>query len=356
MILFACGSKYKRSEDQTTARSNEIEAPISKALNRLPLDEYESLTYIQKQSADDGWENYYYQVKDVQCVFGDKYFIASKKGPKSENLVVILQGGGACWPGMEEDMCKQEVDEGEIQDMGEYYSERPGMLDWNMIIAPYCDGSLYAGDKAADYDNDGTTDYFHYGRRVASALANLSKEVYPEVEKLVITGCSAGGYGTFAVSLYMRKKYPNAKLYILNESGPGIFNPYDTATWHLVRDTWNLDPIIPKDCEACENQMLFWYEWMLERDPNLKIGLYSSYQDYVIAEEYLKMGQETFQAYLLETTNMIRGPFPDRFNRFFIHGDSHCVEDIEYEINGVTYASWAEMMINDSPGWKDLLE
>jgi hypothetical protein len=55
------------------------------------------------------------------------------------------------------------------------------------------------------------------------------------------------------------------------------------------------------------------------------------------------------------TTGQIHQNNPETFKRYFIQGDSHCI-DFYNQVNGVTVWDWFDAFINDRPGWKDMLE
>jgi hypothetical protein len=256
-----------------------------------------------------------------------------------------------------ENMCKEEVTEEDVYNAEyHYHHENSPVKDWNSIFVPYCDGSVHMGDHGADYDQDGEIDYWHWGLHSTSAAVVLAKQLYPDAEKIYITGCSAGGYGTFIALMLIRFQYPEAEIFVMNESGPGLTNPKDKETWEMIKSTWNIDNMLPEDCESCDGQQIYLYDWMLRYDQKLKIGLYSSYEDEVISEEFLKMNPRKYKKHLKSSSGKINSAYPEKFKRFFIKGNSHCVEDFEHEIKGTSLNEWIGQLITDDPGWKDLLE
>lgn len=333
-------------------------SPIIQALKKLNLEKYMDIRASKKEvnPKDKTWTNYYFSPKDCQCVYrGDFYIAAKDKKRQSKNLIFNLQGGGACWPGVE--ACKSKTNEGKVRNLI-YASdlERNPVRDWNTVFVPYCDGSIYMGDYAADYDQDTQTDHWHWGLRNISAGVAIAKDLYPKLANILVTGCSAGGYGSFMATMLLRLQYPDAQIYVLNESGPGLFNPKDPATWDKIKSAWNLDPILPEGCPKCDGQILYFYNWMLKYDPNLRIALYASYEDAVLAKKFLKMTPTEFKNHLVSSTEEIYQAYPDQFKRFFIKGDTHCVQDRAYEIAGTSYAEWVNYFMKDDPAWSDLLE
>ena len=112
----------------------------------------------------------------------------------------------------------------------------------------------------------------------------------------------------------------------------------------------------PSQVDKSRCSLLPLYSWILEHDLLTKIAMFSSYQDAVLADEFLDISGRSFKKRLLKDTEIIRLKFPDRFKRFFIKGDSHCVEDYFYEIGGMNYADWVGFFVNDKAEWNDIME
>jgi hypothetical protein len=155
--------------------------------------------------------------------------------------------------------------------------------------------------------------------------------------------------------MIIRFQFPESRLYVLNNAGPGLWNPEDQATWELIVKTWNISEFLPSDCEKCQDQLIYLYDWMLERDSKLKVGLITSYMDQVIGENYLQMRPDDFKKLLIDTTDSIRERHPETFKRFFIEGKSHGVPN-SYRIKSISLRKWMEHLVNDSERWIDLLE
>jgi len=255
---------------------------------------------IQENAVVDGWQNYYFSTEDCKCISGGEFFVALKENASpTTNLMITLQGGGACWPGKVQ--CKPNAIDADVLDAN-FTSQLDERLaeDWNQAVIPYCDGSVYMGDTELDYDGDGETDYFHNGLKNSIAGLKLVQKNFPKASKIFLTGCSAGGYGTIIQLRLIRFLYPEATIYVLNESGPGLMKP-ETDFWNLIDSSWNLKQLVPGNCAQCEGQLIYWYEDMLN-DPRIKIGLFSSYMDHVIGQDFLNMEPEKYKSLLLKTT------------------------------------------------------
>ncbi len=330
---------------------------LIKSLKKLNIDKYMGITYKERfpNPDDPEWDIYYYDKTDCKCIYENEFYIGAREKPDNFNVIFMMSGGGACWPGREE--CESEPQNIVTSD-DDLTSNQPDnpVAGWNVVWVPYCDGSVHMGDNNADYDGDGETDHWHWGFKSTSAAVTLMEELFPHPEKILITGCSAGGYGTFIATMLIRLVYPNAKLYVVNDSGPGLFDPEKPDTWQLIKNTWKIEPLLPDDCPECHDQVIYLYKWVLARDDNLKIGLFSSYRDEVIGGDYLGMAPIDFEELLMTESGVLRQLFPDTFKRYFINGSSHCISDYEYEVNGISIIEWIDHLVNDENQWADVLE
>jgi hypothetical protein len=327
-------------------------------LRQMHLDRYVGVEPARTHSlGGSGWVQYDYNPEQVRCIDGAPFHLVARSGENAEATLIWLSDGEACWPGHED--CVRRVNPAQSIDFG-LGARVPGnpLRDWNVISVPYCDGSLYLGDNEADYDRDGLVDHTHWGLRAISAAVTVLQTQFPDSARILIAGRGAGGYGTLLAVPLVRLQFPAAHLYVWSESGPGLYNPSDPDTWELILDTWNLDPYLPDDCPHCRAQLINLYGWILARDPGLRVGLYSSYEDAVISQDWLGMSPTGFKGLLLNTTERIEDEFLDRFKRYLVVGDSHGVDDYGYQVQGISILEWIGSMLEGDGGvrWRDLQE
>jgi hypothetical protein len=346
LFFFSCG----KSDDGAKTKTLQGE------LSTLHLDKYiDAVPYTSHEpyASDESWEIYYFDASVCKCVTGNPFHVEVKTKEAAGNVVFLLDGGGACWPGM--NACTTSANYIMDQDDG------PGnpLNGWNLVFVPYCDGSVHTGDNDADYDGDTVPDHFHRGLQTTTAAIAIMRDLFPNPPKILITGCSAGGYGTFMAYLLNRRFFPEASIYIFNDSGPGLWNP-DNGMKQLISYAWLYEQYLPAGCSRCDLQLMYLYEWMLWRDPLVRIGLFSSYKDYTIGVDYLNMQQDDYKALLLSASGAVRLKYPDRFNRFLVNGDTHCIAQVPggytHTVGGVTILQWQEQLITDDPDWADILE
>jgi hypothetical protein len=82
------------------------------------------------------------------CVAGTPYSVFTKQGNPAK-LLIMLQGGGACWQDFYNCNVLSEDQEPPPPQVG-IWDEVSGLNpldDWSIVYLPYCDGSVFSGDN-----------------------------------------------------------------------------------------------------------------------------------------------------------------------------------------------------------------
>jgi Pectinacetylesterase len=304
------------------------------------------------EELENGYTRYFFDTDDFRCYLGDEANVAVWHGT-SNNVLFFMEGGGASWPGFYGGI---EIDH---PGFGGYKSqkEKNPLKGWSIVYVPYRDSSLHAGDN--EYQQ-GPWNIYHHGLRHTTAAAALAKSLFPDPEKVLVAGVSAGGFGAFAGWPIVKSQYMDTDTYVLNDSGIGVWNPDRPETFELMKGAWNLP--IPDACVKCqEGTVLTWVlELALKLDPHLRVGVYSSYRDILMSAFFLRMWPVGYENLIMNVTGQIKASYPDSVARFFRNGYSHTIEMSDeggdYEIDGISVYDWVSMLVNDDPDWDDLLE
>jgi len=122
---------------------------------------------------------------------------------------------------------------------------------WDMVYVPYCTGDVHVGNRVATYtDPTGVNPpltFRHNGYNNSVAIANFLHTRFPTINKLLVTGFSAGGVASSATFYNVRRTLNPTKAYLLNDSGP-LF-PAAGATSNskplhsLITTAWNLPSV-----------------------------------------------------------------------------------------------------------------
>jgi Pectinacetylesterase len=225
----------------------------------------------------DGGNNYAWQkvtLPGTVCGNGSQYKFFVRR-TSSPNLLFMFEGGGACW---DYDTCSGRAgvlgaanpngitDDYMTQFTAKYVSPivngaDPGLplrsktdlvtKDWNIVYMPYCTGDVHVGNNTATYtDPTGANPplvWRHNGYANTIAAANYARAQFPNVQKLMVTGFSAGGAATSSAYYFVRRAINPARGYLLNDSGP-IFlapnvNDLSRALHTQIRQSWNLNSV-----------------------------------------------------------------------------------------------------------------
>ena len=263
------------------------------------------------------------QADGPACLRGGPYRMAVRDRG-SEDLFVFLQGGGTCWS----DFCLaiNEAPPG-IPRIDILDPDRPTnpLAGTSTAYLPYCDGSLFAGDAEHDDDGDGRIDRWHRGLSNLSAALDVIHGQFPSPRRVILAGSSAGGYGTITATLLLRTKYPGVPLLVFADGGVGIAKANDPAFVGKLVDEFGVRSWLPPSCVGCLDggHITRLVDWELERDPQLEVAVFSSYEDAAYADIFLGIGAAEFRRSLLAETGRIHAAFPDRYRRFLVDGAMH---------------------------------
>ncbi len=286
-----------------------------------------------------------------RCLRGGEFFVETREGA-SDNLLIYLQGGGACF----EAVCAAFPDAIPFTPLGILDStddENP-FQDFDVVYVPYCDGSLFAGD--VDRVVGGAMG-FQRGIQNLSAAFDVAIEEFPAPARVVLAGVSAGGYGTITATPLTRFFYPEEDFTVLNDSGPGIARPGEPDFVNGLLDEFNIE-FLPESCVDCtaDGHLTGLIAWALDHDPSLRMGLISHDQDSVI-RGFLSLDEEEFRTTLLSETGELNTLFPDRYKRFILNGTTHTtlLGGLDLETNNTTVRTWVNALLNSPPDWGDTL-
>jgi len=226
----------------------------------------------------DGGNNYNWQRVELPgtvCGDGSQYKFWYYDSPSSKNMVVMFEGGGACW---DYDTCSGRagvlgasnpngLPNNYIDGMVPRYvspivnGADPGLPfrakdyiatdGWDVVYMPYCTCDVHTGNAVSTYvDQTGANPplvWHHNGYNNTVAAANFIKSRFGRVSTLLVTGFSAGGVGTATQYYTMRRTIRPRSGYSLNDSGP-LFPAPDSSheSWLLhktIEAAWDLPSI-----------------------------------------------------------------------------------------------------------------
>lgn len=289
------------------------------------------------------------------CLDGSEY-IMSTLDAGSEDLVIFLEGGGACWS----EFCSatRSADPG-IPQSGILDPDRGDnpVKDYNFAYFNYCDGGLFGSDVDVDTDGDGQGDQFQRGLHNLSAGLDVTLEAFPSPRRVVLMGSSAGGLGTtFALPL-VRKQYPDVRIDIVNDAGVGVGRPDQPEFLELLFSDWNAENFIPESCPECiadDGHFSDYHIWQMDQDPDLRRGMLSHSDDTVFALGFLMIGFDAWREALYPEMQQLEDAHPERSKYWIPIGVGHTFLQAEPDrtAGGVPLMEWITLMLDDSPDWQ----
>lgn len=354
-------------------------------LEQAGVAEYVGQAVVSDQTSVDGVETYTFDRSSGPRCLRDTDFTVSVRDKSSDTLLIFLQGGGACWS----DFCLAVEVAGDgipnrLEALDDTLDHNP-FRDFDLVYVPYCDGSLFSGDTAIDDDGDGQPDRHQFGLRNLSAALDVAVEQFPDPERIVLAGSSGGGYGTILGAVLVRLMWPDVPIDVVSDSGSGVARGAVEPTFvaDLVAE-WNAERFLPESCPDCiaDGHLTPFVGWQLSQDPDLRVSLFSSYEDSVISRVFLALDPLDFERDLREQTAALQQAWPDRYSAFLIEGEAHTTllgdvsgflgEDFELadaiagmvtlngmqesQVDGTDFATWINWMFDGDERWGPLAE
>ena len=257
------------------------------------------------------------------CMRGDPYRMSVRDMP-SKDLVIFLQGGGACWSAFCLAVTGAPAGVPAIDILNPELPENP-TADWDVVYLPYCDGSFFAGDIRIDDNLNDKGPRHHRGLANLTAALEVARRHFPNPSRILLAGSSGGAYGLLLGMPLVRFYFPDVELMVMADSGIGLARDGDLEYMNTILDEFNLRRFLPPDCADCleGGHLTGLVSYYLRVDPTVRMGMFSSWYDGVLSNTFLKVDPTTFDDILERRTGAIHSEFPDRFRRFIVAGTQH---------------------------------
>lgn len=306
---------------------------------------------------------------DTICSQGTPYAYFVHPGTVNR-LVVYFEGGGACWndftcsdPGTYFDDSVDESDNPENWTTGIGDLDNPDnpFKDWFLVFVPYCTGDVHWGDTTHTYTVESTdTEIHHKGFVNLTAVLDWVQDNFEQPEKIFVSGCSAGSYGSVMGAPYIHELYPDVPLYQLGDAGAGVitddFLEGGFSNWGADQ---NVPDWIPElQVPVTELTVAKLYIALANYYANDRWSQYNAAHDEVQAFFYATMGGAGDWGDLMLASIQEIQDNAANFHSYTAPGAIHCITggDIFYtrEVEGVRFVDWVDAMVNDE-AWDDVM-
>jgi hypothetical protein len=148
----------------------------------------------------------------------------------SKKLMIFLEGGGACFNAL---TCT--ANPSAAAGGASYTGSSAGIMnrgdmanpvhDWNIVDFPYCSGDVFSGNNPNGMVQGVGAQQFVGYLNVAEFLKRIVP-TFPNVTQVLLTGVSAGGFGSSANFEQVARAFAPVAVTLLDDSGPQMRDPY----------------------------------------------------------------------------------------------------------------------------------
>jgi hypothetical protein len=364
-------------------------------LSAAGVDKYlGAFTPVSTEDVGDGWTKHSFDSAGGEgpiCIDGSDYSVFTRKGKDRKKLLIMLQGGGACWEGLyrcSESTAGQEAP-GPREGIWDFDRKDNPFAKYSIVYMPYCDGSVFGGDNTVvdpAFDSVSGVDgvRHHRGLRNLSAGMDVAKATFKKPKRVTVAGSSAGGVGAAALAPFLvRFQYGNKlkDLSVFNDAGPiAISLDAQDAMAARSRD-WQFDKFYPASCTDCSpfGQATAIVRWRLDNDSTIREAFYETDADETnigfasvnlpgffdplppIIPFPTGLTQNQYRDLVVDTHAPLNEAYPKRYRRFIVSGDaSHTALQFPLfytqDVNGVLLKNWTRDFIKNKKSWWDLVE
>jgi hypothetical protein len=241
--------------------------------------------------------------------------------------------------------------------MGWHDKTRAGnpIIGWTHIYIPYCTGDIHWGNNVKTYGAGASEITIRHkgGVNVKAALDWMYAELAAP-KKILVTGCSAGGYGSIGWAPELQRRYADARVYHFSDSAAGVIT---ADFFEKSFPAWNAVSTFPIFLGSATppTSLAGLYAMVAARYPNNIYSQYNTRLDENQALFFSAMGggdanewstqmKASMKTLLASSTN---------FRAFLAEGTQHCIlpfdEFYTVEAGGKKLTDWLSDMVSEKP-------
>ncbi len=305
------------------------------------------------------------------CARGGKYSFFVRPG-KVNKVVIDFAGGGACWTASScsyagalfidsIDDFLSSAEKYRTKGVYDVSREDNPFRDWYHVLLPYCTGDLHWGDSTATYAQEGASSSLtiqHRGAVNVSEALSWVFQQFEQPEKILVTGCSAGGYASIYWFPAIRDVYEQSSLYHLSDSAAGIITPFffneGFPRWNAIEHapTW-VEGLTDLSSTYASKSLPDLYESVAAYYPDVVFSQFNTVKDSTQSFFFTSMGGRSsseWSAAMRRSQDRLVGSTPN-YRAFQAPGSLHCIllsnQFYTLESEGVKYLDWLNSLLED---------
>lgn len=319
------------------------------------------------------------EVEGMECMDDSGTGIGVNPAEGSDKLLIFLEGGGACFNDLSclqvahpNGFTKEDLQAIVGTPRGVFDRSNPNnpFADYNFVFVPYCTGDIHAGVNPVGYGRRNQVGFLN----VAAALAETAA-VLVKPSEVVLTGVSAGGFGTLANYEQVRESFDaSIPVTLIDDSGPPLYNEVLTECYQQTQaEEWGLDETLPAGCPECRiangGAIQNLLPYLANKYPDDRFAVISTLEDEVIryfvgfgypncdAPE-LPMRPNIFRDAVVQLRDEVVAPLPN-VGMYTLNGSRHTFlqssDFTDTAVNGTALVDWLQSGLDGEAGWSNVI-
>jgi hypothetical protein len=225
-------------------------------------------------------------LETMRCVDGSTTGFGVNLVEGATDLALFMDGGGACVDALSCLLVTRSFGEAdfsaraaELANAGTFQrtdADNP-LRDMSWVYVPYCTGDVHAGN------NEPTSELgLHFvGHQNMLALLERLRSAYSALDSVLVTGGSAGGFGTLFNFHDAALTFDEAEVTLIDDSGPLLGPTWMSPTFQAdTFGTWEVTGSIPAECpDVGPGTIDGIYSCLADLHPTSRFGLATSTGD-----------------------------------------------------------------------------
>lgn len=305
---------------------------------------------------------------NAHCGTGSTTGIGVNLTSASTHLLIYLQEGGACWDWTTcfflrtasnftgygaADFATDAADTTYLAQAGGFFDRSATanpFKDYSYVFVPYCTGDTHSGSNVTLLI--GQTAHFTGFRNISAYLERLAV-TFPGVDRIVLAGSSAGGFGATLNWWQTAQAFPGIRVDMIDDSGaimPNDVLPSPDTEQATQRAAWNLAATTPPGCTDCATAFDAIYSFDSSTFPDSR-GALLSYQADSVLPAFYGISTQKFTTGLGETETQFFDPSAN-LRYFNKSGSGHVLWFSPLlSTKSTTVQQFISLMVTDDPGW-----